>query len=82
MLRSLTWQISDAALEAQQAPERDVPDSVAALYALPRDFQWHGSFTPAQVRAARRLSPLPANTQQIHSKHIVAYLTVFVVYCR
>jgi len=41
--RALTWQISHAALEALQEPTADIPGSVAALYALPRDFQRLGS---------------------------------------
>ena len=39
----LTWQISHAALEALLEPTDDFPISVAALYALLRDFQRLGS---------------------------------------
>ena len=37
--RTLTWQISHAALEALLAPTVDFAIAVAALYALLRDFQ-------------------------------------------
>ena len=41
--RPLTWQISRAALEALLEPTVDFAISVAALYALLRDFQRLGS---------------------------------------